>query len=285
MIEYQKEFEDQCATQFANDLKVGLLASVSPEGYPHAALITTITVKTKKSFTWGQFSAGLVKDYLQTNPKTGFLVIGPDQQHWWTGAGLHTGSVVKGDDFIFFNNKPMFRYNAYYGIGAVHYHDLVDVSKCQAFNQEEIVAGVTEAMQMAPAVAKAEGVQKMSPFAMGMATGQDTMKFLSYVDADGFPRILPAFQSVPADTNRFVVASKPYGDILEKIPGGAKVALLMLNPGCQGVLVQGKWSGFKEINGFKGSVLELDTVYSPNLPLCRYIYPQQPLPVVYGLTA
>jgi hypothetical protein len=284
MIEFQKEFEEQCEAQFASDTKIGLLASVSPEGYPHVALITTITYKTKKSFMWGQFSSGLFKDYLQNNPKTGFLVVSLDQR-WWTGKSLHTGSVIKGDDFVFFNNKPTYRYNAYYGIGVVHYHDLVDVSKGEAFNMEGIIGGVTQAMQMAPAVAGPDPAQKMPPFGLTLAAGQDTMKFIAYVDSDGFPRIIPAFQSIPTDTGRFVTAHDPYGELLEKIPAGAKAALYMVNLSCQGLLVQGKWSGFKEINGFQGSVLEIDKVYNPNLPLCRYIYPPEEIPVVYGLSA
>jgi len=284
MTEFQKEFEDQCAAQFASDTKIGLLTSIAPDGYPHTALITTITVKSKTSFMWGQFSSGLVKDYLAANPKAGFLVISPDQ-HWWTGKSLHTGTAIKGADFDFFNNKPTYRYNAYYGIGVVHYHDLVDVSRGQAFDMQEIIAGVTQAAAIAPQAARPAALAKMPPFGMALAADPGTMKFISYVDADGYPRIIPAFQSVPADAGRFVVAPSPNADLLEKIPPGAKVALYLVNLSCQGILAQGVWPGFTETGGLRGAVLDIDKVYNTNLPLCRYIYPPEELPNIYGLTA
>jgi hypothetical protein len=105
MVRFSGEFEEICVKKFEPDSKIGLFASVSPEGYPHPALITSLSVKNKGTLMWGQFSRGLSKTYLADNPKTGFLVVSPDQ-YWWTGKALHSGSAVKGEDYEYFNNKP-----------------------------------------------------------------------------------------------------------------------------------------------------------------------------------
>ena len=77
MVQFSREFEEICVKKFEPDSKIGILSSVSPEGYPHLALITSISVKTKKTLMWGQFSRGLSKTYLADNPRTGFLVVSP----------------------------------------------------------------------------------------------------------------------------------------------------------------------------------------------------------------
>jgi hypothetical protein len=284
MIQFVKEFEDPCTEQFANDVKIGLLCVPSPDGYPHITLITTLSVRSKTSLMWGQFSQGLSKEYLKENPKTGFLVVSPDQ-HWWTGKCLHTGTTIKGDDFVFFNNKPTYRYNAYAGIGVVHYHDLVDVSIGQSFPALEIAAGFTVSKLLKGRVKGGDGIEKLSPFGMELGTQISTLKFLAYIDTDGYPRIIPALQGFAPDPGHVVFSSFPWGDLLGKIPPGAKTALFLVNMDCQCILVQGLWSGFQGIGCLKGAVLDIDKVYNSMLPLSRYIYPPEPLPNVYGIPA
>ena len=43
----------------------------------------------------------------------------------WRGKARWTGTAKTGEDFEWFNNVPMFRYNAYFGIHTVHYMDLI----------------------------------------------------------------------------------------------------------------------------------------------------------------
>jgi len=284
MTTYVKEFEDSCAAQFASDTKVGILCSVSPEGYPHMALITTISVRSKTSLMWGQFSSGLSKDYLTTNPKCGFLVVSLDQ-HWWTGKCLHSGTAIKGEDFDFFNNKPTYRYNAYAGIGVVHYHDLVDVSLGQSFPALKIALGFCASNLIKGIAGPWDGVEKLPPFGMDLATKVTTVKFVAYVDTDGFPRIIPALQGFAPDSGRLVFSATPYGDLLERIPADARAAVYMINLDCQNLLLQGRWRGVKRSGLFKGSAFDIERVYNGNLPMSHYVYPPEPLPNVYGLAS
>jgi hypothetical protein len=277
---FRKEFESNCQKVFESDSKIGLLCSVAPDGYPHIALISSISVKNSKTLMWGQFSRGLSKDYLKNNPKTGFLVVSPDQ-YWWTGKALHSGSVVKGDDFDYFNNKPIFRYNSYCGFGAVHYGEVMDVSAGEKLPLLKIAIGFF----LSGAIKKTSGevIEKMPPYGMNLASRLACLKFAAFVDADGFPRIIPVMQGKPADHNTLVFSSMPYGESLRRIPINAKTAVFLANMDLESLLLQGRWFNTEKNGHFKGSIFEIDKVYNPMLPIGGYIYPPKTLPNVYGL--
>ncbi|MDR0388212.1 MAG: hypothetical protein LBH57_09285 [Treponema sp.] len=285
MIKFNAEFEDVCSKKFESDSKIGLLASIARDGYPHIALITSISVKSRTVLMWGQFSQGLSKDYLKDNPKTGFLVVSPDQ-YWWTGKAAHSGSAVKGEDFDYFNNKPLFRYNSYCGFGAVHYGDIVDVSAGEKLPLAHVLSGACLSNLMKGFVKKVPdnsgGIQKLPPYGMSLGSKLTALKFAAYVDSDGYPRIIPALQGRPVDGSRLVFSSLPYGDLLRQIPSGAKAAVFMANLELESLLLQGRWDGAKKYGGFSGMVFEIDKVYNSMLPLTGYIYPPAPLSAVYG---
>ncbi|MDR0878909.1 MAG: hypothetical protein LBN21_12745 [Treponema sp.] len=288
MINFGTEFEDVCAKKFESDSKIGVLCSVAPDGYPHMALISSISVKNKKSLMWGQFSQGLSKEYLKQNPKTGFLVVSLDQ-YWWTGKSLHTGSAVKGEDFDYFNNKPLFRYNSYCGFGAVHYGDIVDVSAGEKLPILKIALGSVTSKMLKGKIknelkknAPGPFIEKLSSYGMNLGSRLMTLKFVAYIDSDGFPRIIPALQGLPVDSEHFVFAASPYGELLDKIPPGSKASVFLASLDLECLLIQGRWQGVKKYGGGRGAVLDIDKVYNSMLPLAHYIYPPLELPNVYG---
>ena len=294
MIEYRKEFEENCRHFFASDSKIGLLCSIAPDGYPHIALISSISVKDSKTLMWGQFSRGLSKKYILDNPKTGFLVVSPDQ-YWWTGKALHSGSAVKGEDFDYFNNKPLFRYNSYCGFGAVHYGQLIDVSAGEKLPLFKIALGfflsgilknrfvVHNNVENAIENNAESVIKKMPPYGTKLASGLACLKFAAFVDTDGFPRLFPVMQGKSIDANTLVFSSTPYGELLQQVPQNAKTAIFLANLNLESLLLQGRWFNTEKNNRLKGSRFEIDKVYNSMLPIGGYIYPPRTLPNVYGV--
>ena len=281
MLVFRKEFEDDCQKAFESDSKIGLLCSIAPDGYPHIALISSISVKNSKTLMWGQFSQGLSKEYLRDNPKTGFLVVSPDQR-WWTGKALHSGGAVKGEDFEYFNNKPLFRYNSYCGFGMVHYGELVDVSAGEKLPLLRIALGFFASGTLRKRAASRGGIEKMPPYGVNLASGLTCLKFAAYVDADGFPRIFPVMQGRPADANTLVFSRSPYTELLRGIPEGTKTAVFLANLSLETLLLQGRWFNTEKGGHLKSSKFEIDKVYNSMLPIGGYIYPPKTLPNVYG---
>ena len=289
MVTFGKEFGEDCKKAFESDSKVGLLCSIAPDGYPHIALISSISVKDSKTLMWGQFSKGLSKEYLKDNTKTGFLVVSPDQR-WWTGKALYKGSTVKGDDYDYFNSKPMFRYNSYFGFGAVHYEDLIDVSAVEKLPLLKIGLGfLRSGLLRSKAIAHNTAgdnnatVEKMPPYGTKLASGLACLKFVAFVDSDGFPRLFPVMQGRPAGIDTLVFSSAPYTELLRQIPSGAKTAVFLANMDLQSLLLQGRWFSSGKDNRLKYAAFTVDKVYNSMPPLGGYIYPPKELPNVYGV--
>jgi hypothetical protein len=270
MIKFEKKAEEICFKKFEPDSKIGLLASISPEGYPHVALISSIMLKSETAIMWGQFSQGLSKKYLKDNPKTGFAVVSADQV-FWTGKALHTGETVKGEDFEWFNNKPMFRYNSYFGIGVVHYEDIIDISVGEKLPIVNILCGNIVSNYAKLFAEKSDERQLIPKFGLKLAKNLMTLKFISYVDKDGYPRIIPALQGVPGAGNRLVFSLSVYPELLKEIPDGAKAAVFLGSLDLTSVLLQGTFEGIKSFGGAKCAVFKTEKVYNSMVPIGGYI--------------
>src|SRR4030043_2169598 len=144
-------FPENDLKQFEPEAKVGLIATINQEGLPHITLITALQAKTPDKLIWGQFSEGQSKQNGKTNPTTGFLIMTLDRS-LWRGKALWTNTTTHGEDYEMFNNKPMFRYNAYFGIHTVHYMDLVERYGKESLPLARIVLGsiLTKARKSAP---------------------------------------------------------------------------------------------------------------------------------------
>ena len=92
---------------------------------------------------------------------------------------------------------------------------------------------------------------------MNLASKIDTLKFVSYVDTDGYPRIIPALQGIPLDGNRLLFSLSNYPELLSKIPAGVKAAVYLGTMSLTSMLLQGTWTGIKSYGGVKGAVFEV----------------------------
>jgi hypothetical protein len=105
-------------------MKVGLLATVTPEGMPHVTLISSLMACAPAQLCFGQFTEGKSKQHILINPKVGFLIMGLDK-NLWRGKAIFTHAMKSGAEYDYYNNVPMFRYNAYFGVHTVYYLDLI----------------------------------------------------------------------------------------------------------------------------------------------------------------
>ena len=120
--------------------KIGIVASVDPEGRPHVSLITSIMAPRPDQITLGEFCQGLSKQYIQHNPRVAFLIMTMDRR-FWRGRARWTHLRREGPEYQRYNDIPMFRYNTYFGINTVHYLDLVEASAPAHLPMAAIVAG------------------------------------------------------------------------------------------------------------------------------------------------
>ncbi|MGM0451604.1 MAG: pyridoxamine 5'-phosphate oxidase family protein, partial [Thermodesulfobacteriota bacterium] len=133
--------DENAVKAFSPAEKIGLVGTVNAEGQPHLTLITSIRAPGPKQITLGEFSKGKSKENLQQNPRAAFLVMTMDRR-MWRGHARWTHLRTEGPEYQAYNDLPMFRYNAYLGIGRVHYLDLVDARGAEALPLPSIILSV-----------------------------------------------------------------------------------------------------------------------------------------------
>jgi len=269
-------FSERDIAAFEPEAKIGLLATVDPEGRPHLTLITSLRAKTPTQLMFGQFTEGRSKAHLAHDPHVGFLVMSAEREVW-RGTARWTHSVREGEDYVLYNQQPMFRYNTYFGIHTVHYLDLVDFTGSAHLALPRIVAGSLAAKAAGGLHRPARPILK--PWARSHLAALGTLKFLAHVDRDGFPRIIPVVPVYPAG-NRLLFVPTVHRDELEAIDAGTSIAVLALNLQMESVLVRGTFAGFRRVRGVRAGAIGIDWVYNTMPPLPGQVYPEVPVRAV-----
>jgi hypothetical protein len=258
---------------FAPAEKIGLVACINPEGDIHVTLITSIMAAGPKQLTLGQFSTGLSKYYMQLNPNVGFLVMSMDKQ-LWRGSARWTHKRSDGPEYEIYNNQPMFRYNAYFGINTVHYLDLVEIDNEGKLPMGRIIPAAIITRVAKGAAATGNHAPVLKPFAENLFNQLDALKFLAYIGKNDFPRIIPIIQCQASDSRRLVFSTLAFHDELQAVTANTAVGIFGLNLKMQSVFVRGVFRGFNRYRGASLGVLDIDWVYNSMPPSHGQIYPE-----------
>ncbi len=277
-MKLRPELTDDDIAAFQPDSKVGLLATRDPDGLPHITLITTLTAKDPTHLMWGQFCEGESKRNVARDPRVGFLVLSLERR-LWRGKARWTGSAGEGDEYVAFNQRPMFRYNSYFGIHTVHFMDLVGVTAPSALSVPRLVAGfaLASASGLVARGHRGAQAQAMKPWAQRLLARPDTLKFLAHIDDDGFPVIIPAMAAAPAGSQRLMLAATAYADEVDRIGRDTRVAVFGLNLKMESVLVRGRLARSLRAGPAGVGLLEVDWVYNSMPPQQGQVYPMPPL--------
>jgi len=127
MMTFHNHFSESDIRAFAPSEKVGIIATVTPEGLPHLSLLTSVMASTPTQLTIGEFCKGMSKAYMQQTGKIGFAIVTLDKK-LWRGKAVWTHCKKEGPEYEVYNQQPMFRYNTYFGINTVHYLDLKETT-------------------------------------------------------------------------------------------------------------------------------------------------------------
>jgi hypothetical protein len=262
--------EDIQSTQPA--MKVGLLATVSPNGLPHVTLISSLMACGPKELCFGQFTEGMSKKYILKNPKTGFLIMSLDK-NLWRGKATFTHAVKEGQEYEFYNNIPMFRYNSYFGVHTVYYMDLILQTGKTPLPMNSIIAAAIKTIVARKIGRKPAEKVVLNHWTRGFVNKIDNLKFLSYVADDGFPIIIPAIQTQSLDANCLLFSTSVYANELEAIPVGFPLAVFGMALTMEDVLMRGTYKGLRRVGGIKVGEIDVDWVYNPMPPVPGQIYP------------
>jgi len=276
----KKTFTEEEMRAFAPAEKIGLVASIDPQGQPHITLITSIMAPQANQLTLGQFCEGLSKQYIQKNPNIAFLIMTMDKK-MWRGRAQWRYLRKEGPEFERYNDIPMFRYNTYFGINTVHYLDLIETSPGCVLPLARIIGAALITQIAKPGARDKNRPPILNPFGVTLFNSRAALKFLAYVGRDGFPVLIPVIQCQAADSGRLAFSALAYHNELRRIPPHTRVAVFGMTLQMEDVLVRGTFQGYRRCRLFNLGIIDIDWVYNSMPPCHGQIYPQVPLePVV-----
>ncbi len=277
----QRSFSEADMRSFEPEMKIGLLATVNEAGLPHLTLISTLRASTPTEVVWGQFTEGMSKKFVKSNPRTGFLIMTLDKE-LWRGKATFTRTARHGRDYEVYNNMPMFRYNAYFGVHTVYYMDLVAHYGREVLPMGRIVWSAIQTT-IARLLAGSQGRGKvLNPWTRGFLNKMDSLKFLSYIGEDGYPEIVPIIQAQALDGEQVVFSLSAYREELEAIPENGMVAVFGMSLQLEDVLLRGSFRGIRSLGGVRCGVIAVNWVYNSMPPVPQQIYPEVELEPVTG---
>ncbi|RPJ37507.1 MAG: pyridoxamine 5'-phosphate oxidase family protein [Chloroflexi bacterium] len=272
-------FSEEEMQAFEPAMKIGLLATINPQGQPHLTLISSLKAGSSATVTFGQFIEGLSKQHVCQNPNAAFLIMTLDRQ-LWRGKARWTHAERSGADYDWYNNVPMFRYNAYFGIHTVHYLDLIAHTGRQALPVNAVVFAALKTMLARTFAAPRSTGEVLNPWTRAFFNKIDNLKFLVYIDQDGFPMIIPVIQAQAGGKSHLLFSIGVYSKELSAIAPGSPVAILGMALTMEDVLVRGVYEGVRRRAGVACSSVAVDWVYNPMPPVPGQIYPQEEVKAV-----
>ena len=273
---HHTEFSEEDIRSFRPEMKIGLIATVTPRGLPHVTLISTLMASDSKKLVFGQFTEGLSKKHIQQNPKAGFMVMSLDKDEW-RGKAIFTHTAKDGRDYDFYNNVPMFRYNSYFGVHTVYYMDLVSQTGKSPLPMKGIIFAAVKTMLARTLGQKTRAASVINTWSRAFVDKMDNLKFLCYLGADGYPLIIPAIQTQSLGGNHLLFSTSVYRQELDAIPAGVPMAVLSLALTMEDVLLRGAFQGIRRVGGVRAGVVEVDWIYNPMPPAPGQVYPPVPL--------
>ncbi len=265
---------------FASDAKIALVATLDGEGLPHVSLITSLQARSRTQLMFGQFSEGLSKAQLRENPRAAFLVLTQDRS-LWRGQACWTHTARHGEDYDLYNEKPMFRYNAYSGVHTVHYLDLLEFTGREKLRVAGLVGGTVGTRVSSLFVPTEDEDPALTPWAVRHIANPATLKFLGFATEDGYPWIVPTVPALSVGGRRIVFSPSIYRCELDEIEPGQPVAMYALNLHMESVLLRGRFAGYRRYGCLRAGTVDIDWVYNSMPPKHGQIYPPAPLgPVV-----
>ena len=261
---------------FAPAEKLGIIATVTPEGLPHMTLLTSVMTAKQDQLVVGEFCQGKSKEYMQRNSMIGFAILTLDKK-LWRGKAQWTHLMKEGTEYETYNNQPMFRYNTYFGINTVHYFDLKETTEGSSLPLISVVKSALLTKIAKGSASKGNSEQVLSHFGKKLFNGLDSLKFLSFLGDDGFPVIIPCIQCQAADSSRLAFHPGAFGDELAMLKRGMILSVFCLTMQMEDVLVRGIFNGFSRYRGVTLGTLDINWVYNSMPPNHGQIYPPVPL--------
>ena len=184
-------------------MKVGMLATVNPQGLPHLTLISTLRGASPTQVVWGQFAEGQSKYNIQQNPKTGLFIM-TLEKNIWRGKATYTHTAVTGKEYEIFNNTDPLPLQCLFWHPPRLVHGSGGANRQTSSADEPVIQSAVKTIVARKLSPGRGGKDALNPWIHKFIGKLDNLKFLTYVGADGYPVIIPVIQAQTAGNGQLV---------------------------------------------------------------------------------
>lgn len=284
MLNWCEKFDEEALKISKLDMGLKLLATVDEKERPHITLITFNEAKTPDEIIWGQFTEGRSKKNVLNNPKQCMFYMTPSMPFKFVIAKAEFVKKVKGgEDCEYFSRKPLLRYMTYANIHTVYYNKVVGVTPVRTLKVTKILKGIfLNLIGRKGKGLKFEGKpgNKLPDIGLEIFNGPVYARFMSYIDNDGYPVIIPLFGIRAPDRARLTFPAADYPGDPSELEKGKELAVFGIIPGTTthpelvSLHVNGVFMGYSKKTGIKFGQIDITEVYNSMVPLAGTIYPE-----------
>ena len=277
IAQWSPELSDEAVEFTSVELKLAIIATIDPRGWPHLTLITYNKARSKNQLVWAQFTEGLSKKYVHENPKQGIVFMNIDMPFKFVQVKADfSHTETEGEDLAYFNKLQLMRYMTYVNLVRAYYEDVVSATQVRPLPLGGIAKGIVKDLIGKGGLKTKLTEKRLNVIGFKIFKGPINPKFIGYIDpSDGYPVVIPCIQLQAVDNNRLVfpVGSALKEDLLQ-IPVDSKVAVYGATFDLANQHVNGTFTGFQKSRGIKFGVIEIEEIYNSCPPLPGVIYPE-----------
>jgi hypothetical protein len=245
--------------EFKPDLMVKLLATIDENQHPNLVLIVSLEAKNNNTLTFAEFIHGKTKKNVELNPKcaAAFMNLGFD---YWVTQGDFTHWAYEGTDYEYYNEKSLFKNNAYMGITRVGYIDIKQVIPKRKIKVKRPLLRLIKDFQESEGKGEHPGILPLMVEKIFRAPSN--LKYLAYIDSNGYPFIVPAMHLLPAEGNRLIFAPAEFKEDFSTMNPGAFISAFAMN--IEELLmyqIKGTYQGIQNYQDAELGIIDIQEVY------------------------
>lgn len=257
----------EAEASFARPMLPKFLATVSARGVPNIVPIISIEATDAQTIIFAELMIWKTRKNLEENPQVAAAVMTRDLKAWVV-KGDFVGFQKKGKYYEKLSGNELFRYNAYTGIRSAAVIRIKEVLPAVSLPKGKLLGDLLKVRVLSPrAGSQLRGKQEIPLPVSEKFRRLMGVKYLAYIDTDGYPGIIPLLSSYPADGRRLIFGTSISGKAIGRLKSREKVAASVITSDPVAYQVKGSFQGIKRYWGIKVGVIDIDELYSASPPL------------------
>ncbi len=253
----QNQLTEEDILETKPELMVKLLATIGEDNNPNLVLVVSLGAKDNKTIMFAEFIYGKTKKNLEINPKcsAGFMSLGND---WIVLKGDFLKYIYEGDDYEYYNQKSLFKNNAYLSVTRVGYIAVKEaIAKRKIKFNRKLLRGIKGFMQEENTTSS----PKLPFFVEKIFRAPSNLKYIAYIDTDGYPLIVPTMHLLPANDQLIFVPDQFEEDLTNLKPGTVIAAFAMNIEDLLMYQIKGTFQGYQKSEDLALGLINIEEVY------------------------